>query len=82
MCSVSQNIDFECDDYYIRRMEEKDIIGALICFGSHGLYDSISSVQAFYEYDPNAFYVAISKSDGKLTSNIKLVPFSSQVFQY
>jgi hypothetical protein len=29
-------------------MEEKDIIGALICFGSHGLYDSLSTVQAFY----------------------------------
>jgi hypothetical protein len=82
MSSVSQNIDFECNDYYIRRMEEKDIIGALICFGSHGLYDGLSTVQAFYEYDPNAFYVAISKSDGKFTSNIIFSPFSSQVFQY
>ncbi len=54
------------DEFTIRLMEEKDMNEALKVFASHGLYESLSTLQAFYECDPNAFYVAISNIESKL----------------
>lgn len=58
-------MDSNRDEFTFRLMEEKDMKAALMCFASHGLYESLSTLQVFYECDPNAFYVAISNTDSK-----------------
>ena len=50
---------------HIREMRSQDIKRALDCFTAHDLQESLSTLEAFYECDPKAFYVAIDQSQSK-----------------
>jgi len=56
---------FNFHEFSFRRMEQNDIKEAILCFTSHGLQESVSTLEAFYEYDPNAFHVAVSNTDSE-----------------
>ena len=52
------------DKFVIRKMEKKDIKSALICLEPLGLTEGESTLEAFMDCDPNAFYVAVTQTDG------------------
>ena len=52
------------EKFAIRRMEKYDIKSALTCLHSLGLTESESTLEAFMDCDPNAFYVAVTQTDG------------------
>ena len=45
--------------------EWKDMNEVLNCYASHGYYTSRSTLEVYYECDPNAFYVAVSNKESK-----------------
>ena len=60
-----QDMDPNDNDITIRQMDEKDLKGGLNCFTAHGLQESLPTLEAFYECDPKAFYVALNNADSE-----------------
>ncbi|XP_054166033.1 uncharacterized protein LOC128963543 [Oppia nitens] len=54
------------DDIEIRLMEKKHMKEALNCFSVFDLQESLSTLEAFYECDSKAFYVAINRKDNRV----------------
>lgn len=61
--SNSSNIDFSLS---IRQMAFDEVAESVQMFSDAGLHDSPSTVEAFYQYDPEAFFVAVNEDKGTI----------------
>ncbi|CAG2172022.1 unnamed protein product [Oppiella nova] len=59
-------MDSNKNEIIYRQMEVKDLKDGLNCFTAHNLQESLSTLEAYYECDPKAFYVAINNSDNRI----------------
>ncbi len=61
--SSSSQLDFSLS---IRPMAFDEVAESVQMFSDAGLHDSPSTVEAFYQYDPEAFFVALNEDKGQV----------------
>lgn len=73
--NASQPLDPPTPDYVIRRMQLQDIKAVLDLWERYELYEGKHTIQTFMQIDPEGFYVAVDKNNGKFIASLLLPPF-------